>query len=306
VKVNEAVALPVHATTAMISARTAMVAVVLLVAGALLSWWLVGPQRLVGGSPAPSVAVMRFENLGRDPDDYFANGLTEDLITDLAILPGVFIVARNSTSGFGERPAAVEKVARELGVSYVVVGSVRREGDRVRVNTLLIDAATGHHLWAKRYSGSTNDVFALQDRIIENIVSALTAKLTVGPLNEKSQPAGSSQQSLAVHTARPNQPPTAVVLENAVTSVSAKAISASRIHVADLRVIDDGLGSNVFSLSGQDANVFDVIGGVLYLKAHVPLDLASKSYYNVTVNVDDSTVGTTPDASSTFRLGLTD
>ena len=104
--------------------------------------------------------------------------MTEDLITDLSQISGLFVIARNSTFTYKGKPVKIRQVAEELGVRYVLEGSVRRSGDRVRINTQLIDATTGGHLWAERYDRRYKDVFELQNEVIGKIVSALTVKLT--------------------------------------------------------------------------------------------------------------------------------
>ena len=127
----------------------------------------------------PSVAVLPFDNLGGDPQQvYFADGMTEDLITDLSKLSGIFVIARNSVWPYKDKPTKPQQVAEDLGVRYVLEGSVRREGDQVRINAQLIDAIGGHHLWADRYDGALSDIFALQDKVIGQIVSALAVELT--------------------------------------------------------------------------------------------------------------------------------
>ena len=128
----------------------------------------------------PSIAVLPFNNLSGDPEqEYFCDGMTEDLITDLSQISGLFIIARNSTFVYKGKPVKIKQVAEELGVRYVLEGSVRRADNQVRINAQLIDATTGHHLWAKRYDGKMGDVFALQDKITRKIVTALAVKLTV-------------------------------------------------------------------------------------------------------------------------------
>jgi TolB-like protein/rhodanese-related sulfurtransferase len=127
----------------------------------------------------PSLAVLPFNNFSTDPEQgYFADGMTEDLITDLSNLSGIFVIARNSSWTYKDKPTKVQQVAEELGVRYVLEGSVRREGDRVRINAQLVDALNGRHLWAERYDGSAGEVFALQDKVIRQIVAALDVKLT--------------------------------------------------------------------------------------------------------------------------------
>ena len=127
----------------------------------------------------PSLAVLPFDSLGdSSANDYFADGMTEDIITDLSKLSGILVIARNSSATYKGKAVKVQQVAEDLGVRYVLEGSVRREGDTVRINAQLIDALGGQHLWAERYDGSIQDVFALQDRVIGQIVAALAVKLT--------------------------------------------------------------------------------------------------------------------------------
>jgi len=129
----------------------------------------------------PSIAVLPFANMSDDPkQDYFADGLTEDLITDLSRMSNLFVIARNSTFVYKGKPFKIRQVAEELGVRYVLEGSVRKAGGQVRINTQLIDATTGHHLWADRYDGKLGEIFALQDKINQKIVAALALKLTAG------------------------------------------------------------------------------------------------------------------------------
>jgi len=127
----------------------------------------------------PSIAVLSFDSLSDDPaQQYFADGMSEDLITDLSKISGLFVIARNSSFQYKGRNVDLMVVGRELGVRYVLEGSVRRIGDQVRINVQLIDATTGGHVWADRYDGAFQDLFALQDKVAENIISALSVKLT--------------------------------------------------------------------------------------------------------------------------------
>jgi len=129
----------------------------------------------------PSIAVLPFLNMSEDPkQEYFSDGMTEDLITDLSKISGLMVIARNSTFTYKGKPVKIKQVAEELGVRYVLEGSVRRSGDVIRINAQLIDAMTGVHLWAERYDGKMEKVFALQDQITQKIVSALKVKLTGG------------------------------------------------------------------------------------------------------------------------------
>jgi TolB-like protein/class 3 adenylate cyclase/rhodanese-related sulfurtransferase len=127
----------------------------------------------------PSIAVLPFTNLSADPDqEYFADGMTDDLITDLSKLSGLFVIARNSSFAYKGKPVKVRQVAEDLGVRYVLEGSVRRADGQIRINVQLVDAMTGGHLWAERYDSSMNDVFAVQDKVTSNVVAALEVRLT--------------------------------------------------------------------------------------------------------------------------------
>ena len=127
----------------------------------------------------PSIAVLPFANMGGDPEhDYFADGMTEDLITELSKISGLFVIARNSTFAYKGKTIAIRQVAEELGVRYILEGSVRRAGDQLRINAQLVDATTSGHVCAERYDGSLADVFALQDEVTQNIVTALEVNLT--------------------------------------------------------------------------------------------------------------------------------
>jgi adenylate cyclase len=129
----------------------------------------------------PSIAVLPFVNMSRDPEqEYFSDGITEEIITALSKVPRLFVIARNSTFTYKGKPVKVQKVAEELGVRYVLEGSVRTAGERVRITAQLIDAITGHHLWGERYERNMKDIFALQDEITLKILVALQVKLTKG------------------------------------------------------------------------------------------------------------------------------
>ncbi len=126
----------------------------------------------------PSVAVLPFENLSGDPEqDYFADGITEDIITALTHVPWIFVIARNSSFSYKGLAVDVRQIGRELGVRYILEGSVRRAGDRVRVTGQLVDAETGVHLWAERHDGRLADIFDLQDRVTEAVVGEITPEI---------------------------------------------------------------------------------------------------------------------------------
>jgi TolB-like protein len=129
----------------------------------------------------PSIAVLPFVNISGNPEqEYLADGISENIITALSKIPQLFVIARNSAFTFKNRAVKVQEVARELGVSYVLEGSVQRVGERVRITAQLIEANSGHHLWAERYDRNLDDFFGMQDEITMNIAIALQVQLTDG------------------------------------------------------------------------------------------------------------------------------
>ena len=126
-----------------------------------------------------SIAVLAFTNMSGDPEqEYFSDGISEDIITDLSKLPELHVIARNSTFTYKGKPVDVKQVGRELGVHYVLEGSVRKAGNRVRVTGQLIDAGSGAHIWADRFDRDLTDIFAVQDELTQEIISALKVRLT--------------------------------------------------------------------------------------------------------------------------------
>jgi adenylate cyclase len=168
----------------------AAIIILIIVAGSVISWnlYLHQSKKVVPASidqmafpmpVKPSIAVLPFDNMSGDPtQEYFSDGMTDDLITDLSKISSLFVIARNSTFAYKGKPIKIRQVAEELGVRYVLEGSVRKVADRIRINAQLIDATTGGHLWAERYDGNLDDVFSLQDKITRKIVIALAVKLT--------------------------------------------------------------------------------------------------------------------------------
>jgi adenylate cyclase len=166
--------------------RWAAVALIVVV-GALVIWNFyfrppfepASVERMAFALPdKPSIAVLPFVNLSEDPkQEYFSDGLTEEIITALSKVPKVFVIARNSTFSYKGKPVKVNQIAEELGVRYVLEGSVRKAEDRVRITAQLIDAIKGHHLWAERYDRDLKDIFAIQDEITKEIIASLQSKL---------------------------------------------------------------------------------------------------------------------------------
>jgi adenylate cyclase len=162
-------------------------AMLALAAGAALWWQPWTPQdepasterRSLALPDGPSIAVLPFNNISGDADqEYFVDGMTEDLITDLSKVSGLLVIARNSSFSYKGQHVKVQQVSEDLGVRYVLEGSVRRIGDEVRINAQLIDATTGGHIWAERYDRTLDNIFAVQNAITDEIVQALELQLT--------------------------------------------------------------------------------------------------------------------------------
>ena len=138
-------------------------------------------QLPVGAGDKPSIAVLPFQNMSADAEqEFFADGITEDIITALSKIPELFVIARNSTFVYKGQAVNIPQVGRELGVRYVLEGSVRRAGQRLRITAQLIDAKDGSHLWAERYDREAEDIFDVQDDISRNVTTALQVTLTWG------------------------------------------------------------------------------------------------------------------------------
>jgi TolB-like protein/tetratricopeptide (TPR) repeat protein len=165
----------------------AALAALLVAVGSLFYWhpWQPGAgAELFGHAPPalpdkPSIVVLPFANMSDDPQqEYFADGMTDDLITDLSKISGLFVISRNSAFTYKGKNVDLKAVGKELGVKFVLEGSVRRVGDQVRINAQLIDSKSGGHVWADRYDGSMVDVFAFQDRVTRKIITGLSVNLT--------------------------------------------------------------------------------------------------------------------------------
>ncbi|OEU62408.1 MAG: hypothetical protein BBJ57_03635 [Desulfobacterales bacterium PC51MH44] len=175
-----------------ISRRAAISAIIILVivAGGLIGWniYLHQSKKIEPASldkmayplpDKPSIAVLPFDNMSEDPNqEFLCDGMSEEIITALSKVPYLLVIARDSTFSYKGKPVKIRQVAENLGVRYVLEGSFRKAGDRVRVTAQLIDAITGHHLWAERYERELKDIFALQDEITMKIITELQVKLT--------------------------------------------------------------------------------------------------------------------------------
>ena len=172
------------------SGRPALIAAIaasLLIVGGLISWlqpWKSGVERVDPTKMAyalpdkPSVAVLPFENLSADKEQaYFSDGITEDIITDLSKISGLFVVARSSTFTYKGKSVKVRQVAEDLGVRYVLEGSVRRANEKIRITAQLIDAVKGNHIWAERFDRDLKDVFSVQSEVARQVAKALAVTL---------------------------------------------------------------------------------------------------------------------------------
>lgn len=144
----------------------------------------------------PSIAILAFDNLsGEAKEEYFADGIAEDITTDLSRIPGLFVIARNSSFSYKGKKKKIRDIGRELGIQYVLEGSIRRHDGEIRLNVQLINAATGGHVWAKRYTREVGDVFSLQDDITRNVVAAVTSKLIASNI----EPAAGRPENIAAY-----------------------------------------------------------------------------------------------------------
>jgi TolB-like protein len=178
----------------------------------------------------PSIAVLPFQNMSGDPEqEYFADGMVEDIITELSRFRALFVIARNSTFTYKGKAVDVRQVARELGVRYVVEGSIRKAGNSVRVTAQLIDAVTGNHLWAERYDRSLEDVFAVQEEVTRSIVAAVAPSVE---LAETAQARHASPNDDAVQLTWRAQGLTNEALQKGQPSLMQEGIAAAQQAVA--------------------------------------------------------------------------
>jgi adenylate cyclase len=188
---GEAIPLPeaTHEPTPTYGRRRAVVSVVLALAITFgLIFWLapleLGEEQGISDvttrlSAKPSIAVLPFDNMSDDPNqEYFSDGIAEDIITDLSQLKNLAVISRNSSFTYKGKSTKVQEIGANLGVNYLLEGSVRKAGNRIRITAQLVDTTNGHHLWADRFDRELNDVFAVQDEITKQIVSALSIQLS--------------------------------------------------------------------------------------------------------------------------------
>jgi adenylate cyclase len=189
----------------------ALVGILILIAAAVALWQFIlrpspppvdkaDPKKMALPLPdKPSIAVLPFVNMSGDKEqEYLSDGLTENVITGLSKIPRLFVIARNSTFVYKGKGVKVQQVAEDLGVRYVLEGSVQRSGNRIRVTAQLIDAITGNHLWAERYDRDLKDIFAVQDEITGRILGAMQVKLTEGEQILRGKPPRSLEAYLKI------------------------------------------------------------------------------------------------------------
>ena len=166
-----------------------VIGLLILSVGSFFAWTIYQRQAIESIEPAsvdqmayplpekPSIAVLSFSNISDDPEiDYFINGFSDTLITALSKMPGIFVIARSSTSVYKGKSITINKISEELGIQYVIDGSIQKSGERLRVTVKMIDALTGYHVWSDQYSRNLKDIFAIQDDIVLSIVKSVGSK----------------------------------------------------------------------------------------------------------------------------------
>ena len=145
----------------------------------------------------PSIAVLPFQNMSGDPEqEYFADGMVDDITTALSRFKSLFVIARNSSFSYKGKSPDIRQVGRDLGVRYVLEGSVRKAGGKVRITGQLIDSATGAHLWADRFEGSLEDIFELQDQVTTSVVGVVAPKLDQAEIERAKRKSGREPRCL--------------------------------------------------------------------------------------------------------------
>ncbi|CAN5220835.1 adenylate/guanylate cyclase domain-containing protein [soil metagenome] len=243
-----------------------------------------------------SIAVLPFTNMSSDPEqEFFADGLTEDLITDLSKVPGLFVIARHSTFAYKGKAIDIRQAARELGVSHVVEGSVRRSASRVRVTVQLIEAAAGGHIWADRFDRNLEEIFAVQDEVVGKIVSALADALPLARSAPKRRAPNIEAydlfvraRALSLHSPEDNRS-ARPLLERAIELdpgfAEAHAWLAMNLHFywmylgqEDSRVRVMALARRAISLDPSNADARVILGYVLIFSGDGDLDGGREQY----------------------------
>jgi adenylate cyclase len=182
-------------------AAFSLVALSIVCAATLTLWkfyvWHIPAKGALELPEKPSIAVLPFINLSGDPEqEYFSDGITDEIITALGSVPKLFVIAQHSTFTYKGKPVKVQEVSKELGVRYILEGSVRKDKDKIRITAQLIDALTGNHLWSNQYDRNLEDIFAVQDEITKKIITAMQVKLTEG---EQARTAARSTSNLEAY-----------------------------------------------------------------------------------------------------------
>jgi adenylate cyclase len=201
---------------------------------------MAGAEGALPLSDKPSIAVLPFTNLSGDPEQgYFADGISEDITTDLSKVSGLFVIARNSSFAYKGQNPDVRKVSHELGVRYVLEGSVRKASGRVRINAQMIDGSTGGHIWAERYDRKVEDIFAVQDEVTHAIIDALKVEL------------GDKEQARREGRGKVNPEAYDCLLRarQCLDQMSAKSLNDSRIMLMRAIELDPGLAAAYATLS---------------------------------------------------------
>lgn len=173
--------------------------------------------------PLPSLAVLPLTNLSSDPEqEYFSDGITEDIITELSRFSGLLVIARNSSFAYKSRPVDIKQVARELGVGYVMEGSVQRYGDRLRITAQLIEAGSGGHIWGEKYDRNLGDIFDLQDEITRHVVGSIAPQVELAELERGRE---LSETNLSAYE----------------IALKAQALTYDAVRVADPKMLDQAM-----------------------------------------------------------------
>jgi len=238
----------------------------------------------------PSIAVLPFVNMSNDPNqEYFSDGITEHIITSLSKVPYLLVIARNSTFFYKNKSIKVQQISEELGVRYVLEGSVQRSDDRVRITVQLIDAIAGHHLWANSYDRTIDDIFALQDEIAIKIMAEMQVKLTIGELgghsalkttNIKAYEKFLMGYEYLWRRTKEDSAQGKILAQEAISldpGYGAAYLLLARVYLDDiwfyqtkfkektLETVENLVDKSV-SLSGQDATAHQILGSVHYLR----------------------------------------
>jgi TolB-like protein/class 3 adenylate cyclase len=200
----------------------------------------------------PSIAVLPFANMSGDPEqEYFSDGITEDIITELSRFSSLFVIARNSSFAYKGRSVDVRRVAQELGVRFVLEGSIRRAGKRVRITAQLIDSETGNHLWAERYDRDLEDIFDLQDEITRNVVGSIAPQIELAEVERSRKLSGANLTAYEL-------------------ALKAQALFYDGVRAADPKILDQAKAETDAALKLDPRNTHALwTKGFIFLYEHV-------------------------------------